>query len=97
MRKKMKKNDILMASRRELGDWLERKLGARFQYLWQVQDGQGRQSRDFRYLHPEEWKRWIEQGPCPDCPCRDHCAHVCTLRACWWDDRMEALRKRLGV
>ena len=48
-------------------------------------------------VHPDEWQRWLRQGPCPGCPCERWCDRVCSLRAKWWDDPMARLRKRLGM
>ena len=48
-------------------------------------------------MHPGDWRRWLEKGPCPGCSCQEWCDRICHLRARWWDDHMERLRKQLGT
>lgn len=69
--------------------WLLEVLGAEFRYQWQLRDEMGRQER---VVHPDAYRRWLENGPCVGCPCEGHCDEICSLRAKWWDARMARLR-----
>lgn len=72
--------------------WLVEVLGARFQYQWRLRDELGREEPRVQ-LHPDAWRRWLKEGPCESCPCARRCDEICALRARWWDDCMERLRR----
>ena len=78
-----------------LQSWLVETLGAEFGYNWAVRDELGREEP--RVVHPVQYEAWLEHGPCKGCPCAVGCRQVCSLRARWWDARMERLRRKLGV
>ena len=73
-----------------LENWLLEVLGAEFRYLWQQRDQMGRTEH---LLHPDAYRRWLENGPCVGCPCEKHCDEICSLRARWWDARMARFRQ----
>lgn len=77
----------LVHSRQALEDWLAEMLGAEFYYHWRQRDALGSQG-GCRVVHPAVYQRWLEQGPCADCPCRAHCDEICALRAAWWDAKI---------
>ena len=76
--------------RNALEAWLAEVLGAEFRYQWQIRDELGREEP--RMVHPDVYRRWLEQGPCVGCPCQNHCDEICSLRAKWWDARVGRLR-----
>lgn len=88
----------ILRDQRQLEAWLEEKLGAEFRYQWSLRDELGREeSRSLRYVHPETFRRWLEEGPCKGCPCERHCDEVCALRARWWDARVARLRTEMST
>lgn len=55
-----------------------------------------REERDaIRVFHPEEYRRYLKQGPCPDCPVNGFCDTPCQVYLRWYDDRMTLLRQLL--
>lgn len=84
----------LLAKEGRLKAWLAEMLGAEFRYEWSLRDEMGREEPGF--VHPDAYRRWLDRGPCVDCPCESRCNEVCHLRAKWWDARMDRLRKQLG-
>lgn len=62
---------------------------------WIVAYGQsvGLGKQVFRYLHPEEQRRFLEQGPCKGCPLEEVCDLPCPGYVRWWDLRMERIRR----
>lgn len=75
--------------------WLEEVLQCQRQAAWEEVDRAGRE--DGGLVHPEAYRRWVEQGPCVSCPCGLFCNRICSLRARWWDARMERVRRQLGM
>lgn len=73
--------------------WLESVQRDARAYAWQVKNEQTGQG----LMHPGDWKRWLEKGPCAGCGCEQWCERICRLRAKWWDDHMARLRKQLGM
>lgn len=81
----------MLRDRQALEVWLAAMLGAEFRYQWSVRDEMGRK-KAFRIVHPLEYADWLEKGPCKGCPCESHCDEICSLRAAWWDARVERIR-----
>ena len=81
---------------RKVEKWMDRVMGGQFVYRWR-KSGKKVEDVPFRHVHPDVWRRWIAEGPCRGCPCAPHCDEICALRAAWWDDRMELLRRKLGM
>ena len=81
----------LVRDRRALEAWLLEILGAEFRYAWEVK------GQEDPPAHPGIYRRWLEEGPCEKCPCRERCDQICALRAKWWDARMGMLRRELSV
>lgn len=81
----------MLRDRRALETWLAETMGAEFRYQWRCRDELGREEA-LRVVHPDSYRRWLEQGPCVDCPCQSHCDEICSLRANWWDARIGRLR-----
>ena len=40
---------------------------------------------------------YVPGHPCRDCPKELHCTAICEKRATYWDERMESLRRIMGV
>ena len=40
---------------------------------------------------------YVPGHPCRDCPKELHCTAICEKRAAYWDERMEPLRRMMGV
>ena len=40
---------------------------------------------------------YVPGHPCRDCPKEPHCTAICDKRAAYWDERMEPLRRIMGV
>lgn len=87
----------MLRDEKAMESWLEDRLLAARTYMWHAQDALGQEAGEFRYPHPDAWRRWLDQGPCVTCPCENWCNRVCALRARWWDDRVGQLRKCLGA
>ena len=84
----------LVRQRQALEAWLAETLGAEFRYQWSVRDEMGREE-PFRVVHPAQYQRWLERGPCAGCPCESHCDEICSLRAAWWDARVGRLKCKM--
>lgn len=52
-------------------------------------------ARIFTYLHPDHYRRYLQQGPCPGCSREADCDFACHLYWQWWDQRMVWLRRKL--
>lgn len=85
----------LLREEQQLKTWLVEQLGAEFRYQWSLRDELGREEPGI--IHPDAYRRWLEQGPCVGCPCEPMCNQVCHLRARWWDARMERVRKCMDL
>ena len=75
------------------GDWMSEVKRASMAYDWHVRD----EAVFAGLVHPEDWRRWLEKGPCPGCPCQAWCDRICRLRAKWWDDSVARVRKQIGM
>ena len=53
-------------------------------------------SQKFVYLHPDEYRRYIEKSPCESCKAHEKCTTPCATYWKWWDERMEWHRRRLS-
>ena len=49
----------------------------------------------FTYLHPDHYRRYLQEGPCAGCSSADRCTVVCHLYWQWWDQRMVWLWRKL--
>ena len=58
---------------------------------------QDRNQEKFIYAHPDQVRRYLEEGPCKGCRIKDTCDTACKAYARWWDARMEIVRKKVGV
>lgn len=47
-------------------------------------------------FHPDEYQRWIRQGPCVCCPVKNFCDDPCRAYLHWYDQRMSLARQLLG-
>lgn len=47
-------------------------------------------------FHPEEYRRWLCKGPCPDCPVNHICEKPCQAYLNWYDQRMALARNILA-
>ena len=74
--------------RQAVETWLLEVLGAEFYFQWHQRDQMGRTEQ---LVHPDVYRRWLEKGPCEDCPCAAHCDEICSLRARWWDAKIARL------
>ena len=52
-------------------------------------------ARSFTYIHPDHYRRYLQEGPCPACSCEAGCTVACDLYWRWWDQRMAWLRWKL--
>lgn len=50
----------------------------------------------FRYAHPEEVERFLQVGPCKECPVEQVCDLPCPEYVRWWDMRMGRYRSILS-
>ena len=44
-------------------------------------------------FHPGEHQRWLQSGPCPDCPVNHFCDTPCSAYLSWYDQRMDLVRQ----
>lgn len=73
-------------------DWFSESWGAVNAYAWRCMDELGRREpTHFCYDQPHMIK-----SPCHGCRCAAWCHTPCSLRLRWWDQRMAAVRRRLG-
>ena len=47
------------------------------------------------YVHPDVIRRYLQEGPCGRCGCRDICGIPCESYWHWWDARMYRLKWRI--
>lgn len=85
----------LVRDEEKLKRWLAEVLGAEFRYQWSRRDELGREEPGL--VHPNAYRRWLEEGPCVNCPCELRCNAICSLRAKWWDAKMEKVRRQMGA
>lgn len=50
----------------------------------------------FTVYHPEEYRRFLRQGPCPQCPVQGCCDRPCQVYLDWYDGRMELYRQLMN-
>lgn len=48
------------------------------------------------YMHPDEYRRYLEKDPCEGCICEKLCDRPCPRRMAWWEEKMEVVRRRCG-
>lgn len=82
----------MVKDQQAMDSWLAEVLGAEFRYAWSVRDELGREEP--RLVHPAMYEAWMEHGPCRGCPCELRCDEICSLRARWWDARVQRLKKQ---
>lgn len=98
----MKKRDVVGCAARCCGKPDCGDCGWRAEYLvrqeWIRAFGQsvGLGERKFRYLHPEELRRFLLVGPCVGCGLEAVCDMPCPAYAVWWDMRMGVLAHALA-
>ena len=47
------------------------------------------------YMHPDEYRRYLEQSPCEGCFAKNLCDTPCQRYLLWYDARMALARKRI--
>lgn len=47
----------------------------------------------FLYEHPDEIRRYLENGPCKGCNAEEVCDTPCPAYLRWWDSRMEWMKR----
>ena len=52
---------------------------------------------NFVYEHPDLTKKYLADGPCKGCQFEALCDVPCTAYWCWWDARMEVLKRKYGM
>lgn len=50
----------------------------------------------FIYLHPDQARKYLMDGPCKACRAGEFCDTPCRAYLRWWDDRMQITRKKVG-
>ena len=91
LKRKFMNHPMAAVSKNERDAWMAEMVESRNEYLWHTRDEEGRRERGL--MHPDAWRRWIQQGPSVGCPCSAWCDRICTLRAQWWDDRVGRWRR----
>lgn len=89
MKKMRKRRSLAELDQQVVRLWLEAQARASMAYDW---ENRNRETGD-GLMHPLDWKRWLEKGPCPGCPCEAWCDRICALRAKWWDDHVARMRR----
>lgn len=56
-----------------------------------------RTHKKFCYEHPDLIHRYLKDGPCKGCQFEALCDVPCTAYWCWWDARMEVLKRKYGT
>lgn len=51
----------------------------------------------FRYLHPDEVRRYLQRSPCSGCSDQKKCDVPCEAYLKWYNARIELARKRAGL
>ena len=54
------------------------------------------EGRFLRYEHPDVVRQYLTHSPCEGCQFELLCDVPCGAYCCWWDARMEAMRKKYG-
>ena len=62
----------------------------------QMQTPKYERTEAFVYEHPDQTRRFLQEGPCVRCPLQETCDWPCPSRLLWWDLCMEVLRKKVG-
>lgn len=46
------------------------------------------------YMHPDEYRRYLEHNPCEKCFAKELCDTPCSRYLAWYDNRMALARKK---
>lgn len=49
------------------------------------------------YMHPDEYRDYLEHSPCERCFARELCDAPCQRYLLWYDAKMEQARKRVNL
>lgn len=47
------------------------------------------------YMHPDEYRRYLAKDPCDGCIASNICDTPCDRWVVWWNERMDAVRRRM--
>lgn len=53
------------------------------------------QEEKLLYVHPEVFRKYLQDGPCGRCACSDFCDSPCRHYWLWWDARMIWMKRKL--
>lgn len=55
---------------------------------------QEKKKTKFVYMHPDQLRRYLQDGPCKGCNAEQACDTHCPAYLSWWDMRMAVARKK---